>query len=133
MPLQLPARRRASRGRKVPRLTVLDPAFFDTQPAPMDSAQLHRDSIAEAGQAPRIPRNRPIVGTSQQGRVIHRDGDAQRHTEPLVSRLEAIEDAGHSLIWLLCLAVLLVMVPALIFGVSWADLVRLLAAIGGAL
>ncbi len=113
---------------------VTDPmAFSPTQPAPMDAGQLRRDSIAAASQAPRIPRHRPVTGTSRQGRVIHRDGDAQRHTEPLVSRLEAIEDAGHSLIWLLCLAVLLVMVPALIFGVSWADLVRLLAAIGGAL
>ncbi len=113
---------------------VTDPmAFSPTQPAPMDAGQLRRDSIAAASQAPRIPRHRPVTGTSRQGRVIHRDGDAQRHTEPLVSRLEAIEDAGHSLIWLLCLAVLLVMVPALIFGVSWADLVRLLAAIGGSL
>ncbi len=120
-------------GRKVPRLTVLDPAFFDTQPAPMDAGQLRRDSIAAASQAPRIPRHRPVTGTSRQGRVVHRAGDAQRPTEPLVSRLESIEDAGHGMVWLLCLAVLLVMVHALIFGVSWADLVSLLAAIGGAL
>ena len=113
---------------------VTDPmAFSPTQPAPMDAGQLHRDSIAAASQAPRIPRHRPVTGTSRQGRVIHRDGDAQRPTEPLVSRLEAIEDAGHSLIWLLCLAVLLVMVPALIFGVSWKDAIGWLAMIGGAL
>ena len=119
-------------GRKVPRLTVLDPAFFDTQPAPMDAAQLRRDSTAAASQAPRIPRHRPVTGTSRQGRVIHRAGD-RAPTEPLVSRLESIEDAGHSLIWLLCLAVLMVMVPALTFGVNWADVISLLAAIGGAL
>lgn len=64
-------------GRKVPRLTALDPAFFDTQPAPMDADQLRRDLIASQCQAPRIPRKRsPILsadspdGTSRQGRDI---------------------------------------------------------------
>ena len=110
---------------------VADPvAYAETQPGRLTEAEL---DAAIASKSPRIPRHRPITGTSNQGRVIHRAGDVQRPTEPLVSRLEAIEDAGHSLIWLLCLAVLLVMVPALIFGVSWADLVSLLAAIGGAL
>jgi hypothetical protein len=61
---------------------------------------------------------------------MHREGDCAP-TEPLVSRLEAIEDAGHGLVWLLCLAVLLVMVPALIFGLQWADVISLMAAIGG--
>ncbi len=107
--------------------------FSPTQPAPMDAGQLRRDAIAAASQAPRVPRHRPVTGTSRQGRVIHRAGDAQRHTEPLVSRLEAIEDAGHGMVLMLCLAVLLVMVPALVIGVNWADVISLLAAIGGAL
>lgn len=112
---------------------VADPmAFSQTQPAPMDAGQLRRDSIAAASQAPRIPRHRPITGTSNQGRVMHREGDCAP-TEPLVSRLESIEDAGHTLVFLLCLAVLLVMVPALIFGVSWKDAIGWLAMIGGAL
>lgn len=117
-------------GRKTNRITVFNPDFWDTEPVPMDAQELRRDAIAAASQAPRIPRHRPITGTSNQGRVMHREGDCAP-TEPLVSRLESIEDAGHTLVWLLCLAVLLVMVPALIFGVSLADAVSLLAAIGG--
>lgn len=94
--------------------------------------QRQRDAIAAASQAPRVPRHRPITGTSKQGRVVHREGDCAP-TEPLVSRLESIEEAGHTLVWLLCLAVLLVMVPALYFGVSWSDVMDWLAMIGGAL
>ena len=52
-------------GRKVPRLTALDPAFFDTQPAPMDAVQLRSDSIAAASQAPRIPRLHRFAGTGK--------------------------------------------------------------------
>ena len=120
---------------------VADPmAYAETKPGKLTEAELdraiaqkRRDTICAASQAPRIPRHRPVTGTSQQGRVIHRAGDVQRPTEPLVSRLEAIEDAGHTLVLLLCLAVLLVMVPALIFGVSWKDAIGWLAMIGGAL
>jgi len=120
---------------------VTDPmAYAETKPGKLTEAELdraiaqkRRDTICAASQAPRIPRHRPVTGTSRQGRVIHRAGDVQRPTEPLVSRLEAIEDAGHTLVLLLCLAVLLVMVPALIFGVSWKDAIGWLAMIGGAL
>lgn len=119
---------------------VADPvAYAETQPGKLTEsdldraiAQKRRDTICAASQAPRIPRHRPITGTSNQGRVIHREGDCAP-TEPLVSRLESIEDAGHTLVLLLCLAVLLVMVPALIFGVSWKDAIGWLAMIGGAL
>lgn len=106
----------------------------ETVPATLDDHPDHPwlGSVAAASQAPRIPRHRPVTGTSRQGRVIHRAGDAQRHTEPLVSRLEAIEDAGHGMVLMLCLAVLLVMVPALVIGVNWADVISLLAMIGGA-
>ena len=119
---------------------VADPkAYAETKPGKLTEAELdraiaqkRRDTICATSQAPRIPRHRPITGTSKQGRVMHREGDCAP-TEPLVSRLESIEDAGHTLVWLLCLAVLLVMVPALIFGVSWKDALGWLAMIGCAL
>ena len=81
-------------GRKVPRLTVLDPAFFDTQPAPMDAAQLRRDAIAAASQAPCIPRatRRQVVphctGSCQQGRApCSTPGDC------LTARLSPIDES----------------------------------------
>jgi len=119
---------------------VADPkAYAETKPGKLTEAELdraiaqkRRDTICATSQAPRIPRHRPITGTSKQGRVMHREGDCAP-TEPLVSRLESIEDAGHTLVWLICLAVLLVMVPALIFGVSWKYALGWLAMIGGAL
>lgn len=114
-------------GRKVPRLTVLDPAFFDTQPAPMDSAQLHRDSIAEASQAPRIP-NRPIVGTSQQGRVIHRSGDIPQPTEPCMSELDWVR-FDRRVLYPVCVLALLACAAA-VFDVKWPDAMQLLAMIG---
>lgn len=78
---------------------VTDPvAYAETQPGKLTEADLdraiaqkRRDTISAASQAPRIPRHRPVTGTSRQGRVIHRAGDAQRHTEPLVSRLSPID------------------------------------------
>ena len=88
-------------GRKVPRLTVLDPAFFDTQPAPMDAAQLRRDAIAAASQAPCIPRatRRQVVphctGSCQQGRApCSTPGDC------LTARLSPInESRGYGRLW----------------------------------
>ena len=115
-------------GRKVPRLTVLDPAFFDTQPAPMDSAQLHRDSIAAASQAPRIPRNRPIVGTSQQGRVIHRSGDIPQPTEPVMTEMDWVR-FDHRVLYPVCVLALLACAAA-VFDVKWPDAMQLLAMIG---
>lgn len=117
-------------GRKVPRLTVLDPAFFDTQPAPMDSAQLHRDSTAAASQAPRIPRNRPIVGTSQQGRVIRRAGDLPQPTEPCMSELDWVR-FDRRVLYPVCVLALLACAAA-VFDVKWPDAMQLLAMIGGA-
>ena len=68
---------------------VADPvAYAETQPGRLTEAEL---DAAIASKSPRIPRHRPITGTSNQGRVIHRAGDAQRHTEPLVSRLSPID------------------------------------------
>jgi len=118
-------------GRKVPRLTVLDPAFFDTQPAPMDAAQLRRDSIAADSQAPRIPRNRPIVGTSQQGRVIRRSGDIPQPTEPCMSELDWVR-FDRRVLYPVCVLALLACAAA-VFDVRWTDAVQLLAVIGGAL
>ena len=117
-------------GRKVPRLTVLDPAFFDTQPAPMDAGELRRDAIAAAAQAPRIPRNRPIVGTSQQGRVIHRSGDIPQPTEPCMSELDWVR-FDRRVLYPVCVLALLASAAA-VFDVRWTDAVQLLAMIGGA-
>ena len=102
-------------GRKVPRLTVLDPAFFDTQPAPMDAAQLRRDAIAAASQAPRIPRNRQIIGTSQQGRVIHRAGDIPQPTEPVMSELDWVR-FDRRVLYPVCVLALLVLLFASLAG-----------------
>ena len=102
-------------GRKVPRLTVLDPAFFDTQPAPMDAAQLRRDPIAAASQAPRIPRNRQIIGTSQQGRVIHRSGDIPQPTEPCMSELDWVR-FDRRVLYPVCVLALLVLLFASLAG-----------------
>ncbi len=115
-------------GRKVPRLTVLDPAFFDTQPAPMDAAQLRRDSIAADSQAPRIPRNRPIVGTSQQGRVIRRAGDLPQPTEPVMTEMDWVR-FDRRVLYPVCVLALLACAAA-VFDVKWPDAMQLLAMIG---
>lgn len=107
---------------------VADPvAYAETQPGRLTEAEL---DAAVASKSQRIPRHRPVTGTSRQGRVIHRAGDAQRPTEPLVSRLESMEDAGHGMVFMLCLSVLLVLPPALYFGVSWDDAMAWLAMVG---
>ena len=110
---------------------VTDPmAFSPTQPAQMDAGQLRRDSIAAASQAPRIPRNRPIVGTSQQGRVIHRSGDIPQPTEPCMSELDWVR-FDRRVLYPVCVLALLACAAA-VFDVRWTDAVQLLAVIGGA-
>lgn len=104
--------------------------------------QRRRDAIAAASQAPRIPRVHRLVGVTVpacageceqgRGRCASPQACIVRRMEPM-EPMQQVEEAGHSLVWLLCLAVLLCLVPALVIGVNWADLVRLLAAIGGAL
>ena len=103
--------------------------FSPTQPAPMDAAQLRRDSIAADSQAPRIPRsNRPIVGTSQQGRVIHRSGDIPQPTEPVMTEMDWVR-FDHRVLYPVCVLALLACAAA-VFDVRWTDAVQLLAMIG---
>lgn len=110
---------------------VTDPmAFSPTQPAPMDAGELRRDAIAAAAQAPRIPRNRPIVGTSQQGRVIHRAGDLPQPTEPVMTEMDWVR-FDHRVLYPVCVLALLACAAA-VFDVRWTDAVQLLAVIGGA-
>ena len=117
-------------GRKTHRITVFSPDFWDTEPAPMDAGELRRDAIAAAAQAPRIPRNRPIVGTSQQGRVIHRSGDIPQPTEPCMSELDWVR-FDRRVLYPVCVLALLACAAA-VFDVRWTDAVQLLAVIGGA-
>ena len=91
--------------------------------------QRRRDAIA-AAQAPRIPRNRPIVGTSQQGRVIHRSGDIPQPTEPCMSELDWVR-FDRRVLYPVCVLALLACAAA-VFDVRWTDAVQLLAVIGGA-
>jgi len=116
-------------GRKTHRITVLNPDFWDTEPVPMDAGELRRDAIA-AAQAPRIPRNRPIVGTSQQGRVIHRAGDLPQPTEPVMTEMDWVR-FDHRVLYPVCVLALLACAAA-VFDVRWTDAVQLLAMIGGA-
>jgi len=117
-------------GRKTHRITVFSPDFFwDTEPVPMDAGELRRDAIA-AAQAPRIPRNRPIVGTSQQGRVIHRSGDIPQPTEPCMSELDWVR-FDRRVLYPVCVLALLACAAA-VFDVKWPDAMQLLAMIGGA-
>lgn len=137
------------------------PYSYDTDRAPLeiDSRRMDLDDQAEAlraaaqthpmgltpwlgdkSPAPRVPRLHRLAGVDLPacaGECQQGSGRCATPGDCLVRRLEPLpqEPAGNgrALIWLLCLAVLLVMVPALIFGVNWADLVSLLAAIGGAL
>ena len=104
--------------------------FWDTEPVPMDAQELRRDAIAAASQAPRIPRNRPIVGTSQQGRVIHRSGDIPQPTEPCMSELDWVR-FDRRVLYPVCVLALLVCV-VVVFDVRWPDAMQLLAMIGGA-
>ena len=117
-------------GRKTHRITVFSPDFWNTEPVPMDAGELRRDAIAAAAQAPRIPRKRsPILsadspdGTSNQGR---------EHPDSQSFPLGRMNDLGHAVVLWLCVVVLAVMVPALMFRITWADALQLLAMIGGA-
>lgn len=118
-------------GRRTHRVTVFNPDFWDTEPVPMDAQELRRDAIAAAAQAPRIPRNRPIVGTSQQGRVIHRSGDIPQPTEPCMSELDWVR-FDRRVLYPVCVLALLACAAA-VFDVKWPDAMQLLAMIGGAL
>ena len=117
-------------GRKTHRITVFSPDFWDTEPVPMDAQELRRDAIAAASQAPRIPRHLPIVGTSQQGRVIHRAGDIPQPTEPVMTEMDWVRFDSRVLYPVCVLAILAC--AAEVFDVSWTDAVQLLAVIGGA-
>jgi hypothetical protein len=104
--------------------------FSPTQPAPMDAGELRRDAIAAAAQAPRIPRNRPIVGTSQQGRVIRRAGDIPQPTEPVMTEMDWVR-FDRRVLYPVCVLALLACAAA-VFDVRWTDAMQLLAMIGGA-
>ena len=103
-----------------------------TVPATLDDQPDHPwlGSVAAASQAPRIPRNRQIIGTSQQGRVIHRAGDIPQPTEPCMSELDWVRFDSRVLYPVCVLAILAC--AAEVFNVSWTDAVQLLAVIGGA-
>lgn len=102
--------------------------FSPTQPVPMDAGDLRRDAIAAAAQAPRVPRNRPIVGTSQQGRVIRRAGDLPQPTEPVMTEMDWVR-FDHRVLYPVCVLALLACAAA-VFDVRWTDAVQLLAMIG---
>ncbi len=108
-------------------------AMAETVPATLDDHPDHPwlGSVAAASQAPRIPRNRPIVGTSQQGRVIHRSGDILQPTEPCMSELDWVR-FDRRVLYPVCVLALLACAAA-VFDVRWTDAVQLLAVIGGAL
>lgn len=108
-------------------------AMAETVPATLDDHPDHPwlGSVAAASQAPRIPRNRPIVGTSQQGRVIHRAGDLPQPTEPVMTEMDWVR-FDHRVLYPVCVLALLACAAA-VFDVRWTDAVQLLAVIGGAL
>lgn len=132
-------------GRRTHRITVFSPDFWDTEPVPMDAGELRRDAIAAASQAPRIPRvskrqEAPmcVAGICRQGRARcarpelcsgHVDRDQSDSQSFPMARLD---DLGHAVVLWLCVVVLCVMVPALVFRITWADALQLLAMIGGA-
>ena len=72
-------------------------------------------SVAAASQAPRIPRNRQIIGTSQQGRVIHRSGDIPQPTEPCMSELDWVR-FDRRVLYPVCVLALLVLLFASLAG-----------------
>ena len=88
-------------------------------------------SVAAASQAPRIPRNRQIIGTSQQGRVIHRSGDIPQPTEPVMSELDWVR-FDRRVLYPVCVLALLACAAA-VFDVKWPDVVQLLAVVGDAI
>ncbi len=105
-------------------------AMAETVPATLDDHPDHPwlGSVAAASQAPRIPRNRPIVGTSQQGRVIHRSGDIPQPTEPCMSELDWVR-FDRRVLYPVCVLALLACAAA-VFDVKWPDAMQLLAMIG---
>lgn len=105
-------------------------AMDETVPATLDDHPDHPwlGSVAAASQAPRIPRNRPIVGTSQQGRVIHRSGDIPQPTEPVMTEMDWVR-FDHRVLYPVCVLALLACAAA-VFDVRWTDAVQLLAMIG---
>lgn len=108
-------------------------AMAETVPATLDDQPQERPwlgSVAAASQAPRIPRNRPIVGTSQQGRVTHRVGDVPQPTEPCMSELDWVR-FDRRVLYPVCVLALLACAAA-VFDVKWPDAMQLLAMIGGA-
>lgn len=107
-------------------------AMAETVPATLDDHPDHPwlGSVAAASQAPCIPRNRPIVGTSQQGRVIHRSGDIPQPTEPCMSELDWVR-FDRRVLYPVCVLALLACAAA-VFDVKGPDAMQLLAMIGGA-
>ncbi len=105
-------------------------AMAETVPATLDDHPDHPwlGSVAAASQAPHIPRNRPIVGTSQQGRVIHRSGDIPQPTEPCMSELDWVR-FDRRVLYPVCVLALLACAAA-VFDVKWPDAMQLLAMIG---
>ena len=109
-------------------------AMAETVPATLDDQPQERPwlgSVAAASQAPRIPRNRPIVGTSQQGRVVHHAGDIPQPTEPVMSELDWVR-FDHRVLYPVCVLALLASAAA-VFDVRWTDAVKLLSAVGDAI
>lgn len=72
-------------------------------------------SVAAASQAPRIPRSRQIIGTSQQGRVVHRAGDIPQPTEPCMSELDWVR-FDRRVLYPVCVLALLVLLFASLAG-----------------
>ena len=72
-------------------------------------------SVAAASQAPRIPRNRQIIGTSQQGRVIHRAGDIPQPTEPVMTEMDWVR-FDRRVLYPVCVLALLVLLFASLAG-----------------
>lgn len=107
-------------------------AMAETVPATLDDHPDHPwlGSVAAASQAPRIPRHRPVTGTSQQGRVIHRSGDIPQPTEPCMSELDWVR-FDRRVLYPVCVLALLACAAA-VFDVKWPDAMQLLAMIGGA-
>lgn len=118
-------------GRRTHRVTVFNPDFWDTEPVPMDAQELRRDAIAASSQAPRIPRARQIIGTSQQGRVIHRAGDIPQPTEPVMTEMDWVR-FDRRVLYPVCVLALLACAAA-VFDVKWPDVVQLLAVVGDAI
>ena len=72
-------------------------------------------SVAAASQAPRIPRNRQIIGTSQQGRAIHRAGDIPQPTEPVMTEMDWVR-FDRRVLYPVCVLALLVLLFASLAG-----------------